>query len=120
MPTGRPRMEARVWRISTSLPAGTLSGPAHSPAFIRSCDSSSRFARSPAWATFSLMRVRSTISTRLPTPAEADLLARPVTQPVLVVQYVNADLDGKPVEAATTLFAADAVQLTVESDGEVS
>lgn len=66
------------------------------------------------------VRVRSTISTRLPTPAEADALARPVTQPVLVVQYVNADLDGKPVEAATTLFAADAVQLTVESDGEVS
>jgi GntR family transcriptional regulator, phosphonate transport system regulatory protein len=66
------------------------------------------------------VRVRSTISTRLPTPSEADALARPVTQPLLVVQYVNADLDGKPVEAATTLFAADAVQLTVESDGEVS
>lgn len=66
------------------------------------------------------VRVRSTISTRLPTPAEADALARPVTQPVLVVQYVNADLQGVPVEAATTLFAADAVQLTVEADGELS
>ena len=65
------------------------------------------------------VRVRSTISTRLPTPAEADALARPVTQPVLVVQYVNADLQGRPVEAATTLFAADAVQLTVEADAEL-
>ncbi|MCW7541330.1 phosphonate metabolism transcriptional regulator PhnF [Aquabacterium sp. A7-Y] len=66
------------------------------------------------------VRVRSTISTRLPTLAEADALARPVTQPVLVVQYVNADLDGTPVEAGTTLFAADAVQLTVEPDGDLA
>ena len=61
-------------------------------------------------------RHRSAISTRLPTQAEADALARPVTQPVLVVQYVNVDRDGTPVEAATTLFAGDAVQLVVEPD----
>lgn len=66
------------------------------------------------------VRVRSTISTRLPSAAEADALARPVTQPVLVVQYVNADLAGVPVEAATTLFAADAVQLTVEAGEALS
>jgi GntR family phosphonate transport system transcriptional regulator len=61
-------------------------------------------------------RLRSVVSTRLPTQAEADALARPATQPVLVVQYVNVDRDGVPVEAATTLFAADAVQLVVEPD----
>ena len=61
-------------------------------------------------------RLRSVISTRLPTHAEADALARPTTQPVLVVQYVNVDREGVPVEAATTLFAADAVQLVVEPD----
>ena len=61
-------------------------------------------------------RARSVVSTRLPTQAEADALARPLTQPVLVVQYVNVDRDGVPVEAATTLFAADAVQLVVEPD----
>ena len=72
------------------------------------------------WGVPDYVRVRSTISTRLPTAAEADALARPVTQPVLVVQYVNADLQGVPVEAATTLFAADAVQLTVEADGDLS
>ncbi|CAN7412887.1 phosphonate metabolism transcriptional regulator PhnF [Rhizobacter sp. LjRoot28] len=65
------------------------------------------------------VRVRSTISTRLPTAAEADALARPVTQPVLVVQYMNADLSGVPVEAGTTLFAADAVQLTVDAEGDL-
>ena len=61
-------------------------------------------------------RARSVVSTRLPTQAEADTLARPATQPVLVVQYVNVDRDGVPVEAGTTLFAADAVQLVVEPD----
>lgn len=59
-------------------------------------------------------RLRSSISARLPTPAEADALARPVSQPVLVVHYTNIDLQGQAVEAACTLFAADAVQLQVE------
>jgi GntR family transcriptional regulator, phosphonate transport system regulatory protein len=61
-------------------------------------------------------RSRSVVSTRLPTQEEADALARPMSQPVLVVQYVNVDRAGLPVEAGTTLFAADAVQLVVEPD----
>src|SRR5687768_16263935 len=61
-------------------------------------------------------RSRSVVSTRMPTMAEADALARPATQPVLVVRYVNVDPDGLPVEAGSTLFASDAVQLTVEHD----
>jgi GntR family transcriptional regulator, phosphonate transport system regulatory protein len=61
-------------------------------------------------------RARSVVSCRLPTPAEADALARPATQPVLVVRYVNVDAQGVPVEAGCTLFAADAVQLTVEPE----
>ena len=62
-------------------------------------------------------RSRSVVSARLPTQDEADALARATTQPVLVVQYVNVDGDGTPVEAGTTLFAADAVQLVVEPEG---
>lgn len=62
-------------------------------------------------------RARSLVSTRLPTAEEADALARAATQPVLVVQYLNVDGDGTPVEAGTTLFAADAVQLTVVPEG---
>lgn len=62
-------------------------------------------------------RARSTVSTRMPTQAEADALARAATQPVLVVHYVNVDRAGTPVEAGITLFAADAVQLVVEPDG---
>jgi GntR family phosphonate transport system transcriptional regulator len=59
------------------------------------------------------LRARSTVSCRLPTPAEADALARPVTEPVLVVRYHSVDGAGVPVEAGCTLFAADAVQLQV-------
>lgn len=59
-------------------------------------------------------RARSTVSARLPTPDEADALARPATAPVLAVQFVSVDACGQPVEAGHTLFAADAVQLTVE------
>lgn len=58
-------------------------------------------------------RARSTVSCRLPTPAEADALARSATEPVLVVQFVSVDNAGVPVEAGRTLFAADAVQLGV-------
>jgi len=58
-------------------------------------------------------RARSIVATRLPTSAEANALARPASQPLLVVQYVNVDARGTPVEAGTTLFAADAVQLVV-------
>ncbi|HEY8976808.1 MAG TPA: phosphonate metabolism transcriptional regulator PhnF [Burkholderiaceae bacterium] len=61
-------------------------------------------------------RSRSVVSTRLPSQAEADALARPLSQPVLVVQYINVDGAGVPVEAGSTLFAADAVQLVVEPD----
>jgi GntR family phosphonate transport system transcriptional regulator len=61
-------------------------------------------------------RARSVVSARLPSQEEADALARSLTQPVLVVQYVNVDPAGLPVEAGTTVFAADAVQLTVAPD----
>lgn len=58
-------------------------------------------------------RASSTVSCRLPTAEEADLLARAATEPVLVVQFHSVDSDGTPIEAGCTLFAADAVQLTV-------
>lgn len=61
-------------------------------------------------------RARSTVSCRLPSAAEADALARPATEPLLVVQFVSVDGDGVPVEAGRTLFASDAVQLVAAHD----
>jgi GntR family phosphonate transport system transcriptional regulator len=62
-------------------------------------------------------RACNVVSARLPTRDEADALARPATQPLLVVNYTNVDGEGVPVEAGCTLFAADAVQLTVGPRG---
>lgn len=59
------------------------------------------------------VRARSTVSCRLPTRAEADALARSPSEPVLAVDYFSVDTQGVPVEACRTLFAADAVQLSV-------
>ena len=59
-------------------------------------------------------RQRSTISARMPTTIEADWLQRPPTLPVLVVDFLNVDGDGQPVEAGQTVFASDAVHLVVE------
>jgi len=61
-------------------------------------------------------RAKSVVSARLPTSIEADRLARPASQPVLVVQAIDVDAQGRPIRAGTTLFAADAVQLTVRPD----
>lgn len=61
-------------------------------------------------------RASSIVSSRLPTQVEADALARPATEPVLVVQFVNVDVRGMPVEAGRTVFASDAVQLTVSHE----
>ena len=62
-------------------------------------------------------RARSVVSARLPSPVEADALARPGNQPVLVVHYTNVDRDDVAIEAGITVFAADAVQLTVQPEG---
>jgi GntR family phosphonate transport system transcriptional regulator len=61
-------------------------------------------------------RARSVVSARLPTALEADRLARSAAQPVLVVSSIDIDAQGTPILSGTTLFAADAVQLTVRPD----
>jgi GntR family transcriptional regulator, phosphonate transport system regulatory protein len=73
-----------------------------------------------ALAEFGVMdytRAMSIVSARMPSQVEADALSRPMSQPVLCVQYTNVDQQGIPVEAGLTLFASDAVQLTVGPEG---
>ena len=59
-------------------------------------------------------RRSSEIAARLPEAAEADALARAAAEPVITVRFVNTDIDGTPVEAGHTVFAADAVRLVVD------
>jgi len=107
---GRP-----VGLTSAAFPCPRLAGMAEAVA-----RSSSITAALQEFGVADYTRARSVVCARLPTQAEADALARPVSQPVLVVQYTNVDRDSVPVEAGSTLFAADAVQLTVEPEGWVA
>lgn len=58
-------------------------------------------------------RTESRITARLPDEATAQLLQQPRGQPILQVEGVNVDQDGKPVEYCISRFAGDAVQLVV-------
>lgn len=60
------------------------------------------------------LRRRSQITARRATAAEADVLARPANEPVIVVSFVNVDRQGRAIEAGHTVFAADAIQLVVD------
>lgn len=107
----RSRVRGRPISLSTSAyPSARFQGIADTFARERSITAALRHHGVSDYT-----RLRSSISARLPTPAEADALARALSQPVLVVQYTNVDVDGVPVEAACTLFAADAVQLQVDT-----
>ena len=60
------------------------------------------------------LREETRITGRLPSPAEARLLEMPRTRPILVVEAVNVDVAGWPIEFGLTQFVADRVQLTVD------
>ncbi len=62
------------------------------------------------------LRSWSGISAGLPDAETAALLGVAPSRPVLLVESVNTDLDGRPVECGRTRFAGDVVQLVVEPD----
>lgn len=59
-------------------------------------------------------RHASRITARLPTPEEADLLQQSRSRPVLVVESLNVDPAGQPVDWTLAVYAAGRVQLVVE------
>jgi len=108
----RASVRARAVSVSTAVfPRPRLSGMAAAVARHGTITEALR-----ALGVSDYTRSRSVVSARLPTVDEADALARSTTQPVLVVHYTNVDRDGVPVEAGATVFAADAVQLTVQPE----
>jgi GntR family phosphonate transport system transcriptional regulator len=111
----RASVRGRIVSVSTAVfPIPRLSGMADA---VRKFGTITEAFRSLGILDYT--RARSAVSARLPSRSEADFLARPMTQPVLAVHYTNVDGDGVPIEAGTTLFAADAVQLTVD-DADLS
>ena len=58
-------------------------------------------------------RVSTSIEARMPTPEEARLLRQPKSLPVMVVDKVDADLDGVPFCFSSGVWAAERVSFTV-------
>ncbi|MEM9028279.1 MAG: phosphonate metabolism transcriptional regulator PhnF [Pseudomonadota bacterium] len=56
------------------------------------------------------------ISARIATAKERAMLQLDRGASVLVVESLNVDADGEPIQAATSVFSANSVQLIVESD----
>lgn len=56
----------------------------------------------------------SVVTSRMPRGKEAELLAQPRTRPVMVVESVNVDMDGAPIEHGYSRWSSDRVQFIVE------
>jgi GntR family phosphonate transport system transcriptional regulator len=56
------------------------------------------------------------LSARLPTEAEARLLAQAPQRPILQAEAVNIDPNGRPIQYSITRFAGDRVQMLIEAD----
>jgi GntR family transcriptional regulator, phosphonate transport system regulatory protein len=61
-------------------------------------------------------RQESRITAHIPEASVAAHLRQPMSRPVLLVESVNIDTAGVPIEFATTWFAGDRVKLTVTHD----
>lgn len=66
------------------------------------------------------VRAESRVTTRLPDVAEAKCLGIDKKQPLLVIDYVNTDLRGKPVEYGISRFAGDKLQLIIPNTSELT
>lgn len=62
------------------------------------------------------VRAESRITTQMPSEEVARLLRQPVTRPLLCVESVDTDLDGRPVKYGETVFCGDRVQLCVRME----
>lgn len=62
------------------------------------------------------VRLKTCVSARLPTPQEAELLRMPRHVPLLVTQSINLDGLRRPLEYGEARFAADRIELDIDSD----
>ncbi|MGV6874137.1 phosphonate metabolism transcriptional regulator PhnF [Pseudochelatococcus sp. B33] len=64
------------------------------------------------------VRHSTTIFTRLPTAEEARLLAQPPEQPVLAMQKVDVDLEGRPIAYSDGVWAGGRIQFVITHDDQ--
>jgi GntR family phosphonate transport system transcriptional regulator len=64
------------------------------------------------------VRVKSQITTQMPSDETARLLKQPATRPVMCVECLDVDMEGRPIKYGETVFCGDRVQLVVTTDSE--
>ena len=64
------------------------------------------------------VRAESRITTQMPSSETAHLLKQPVTRPVLCVECLDVDMEGRPIKYGETVFCGDHIQLVVSAGGE--
>lgn len=64
------------------------------------------------------VRATSRITTQMPSSETARLLKQPVTRPVLCVECLDVDMEGRPIKYGETVFCGDHVQLVVSAESE--
>jgi GntR family phosphonate transport system transcriptional regulator len=64
------------------------------------------------------VRAESRITTQMPSDETARLLKQPATRPLLCVECLDADMEGRPIKYGETVFCGDRVQLVVNSGAE--
>src|SRR5262249_17808465 len=65
-------------------------------------------------------RLKTTISTRMPTADIARVFGLAAQQPVLVTHKVDADTHGVPISYAEVIWAGDRVQFTIDNTLEIN
>lgn len=59
------------------------------------------------------IRAESRVTTQMPSDETARLLRQPTTRPVLCVECLDVDMEGRPIKYGETVFCGDRVQLVV-------
>ncbi|MEO5669931.1 MAG: phosphonate metabolism transcriptional regulator PhnF [Ramlibacter sp.] len=59
------------------------------------------------------LRAESRVTTQMPSEETARLLKQPATRPLLCVESLDVDLEGRPIKFGETVFCGDLVQLVV-------
>lgn len=62
------------------------------------------------------VRAKSQITTQMPSDETARLLKQPATRPVMCVECLDVDMQGRPIKYGETVFCGDRVQLVVTPD----
>lgn len=119
LPLGAPTVLAETVGFADGIPVsrGLHYFPAERlPGIAAALEGTTSISRALAQVGVSDYRRSSTrITARLPTPEEVQHLRVAPSQPVLVTENLNVDSDGAPVEYGLSGFAADRMQLVVES-----